>query len=36
MDTVESDLLDIGQDVMEIGIDEGAPSIDGIHGHIRR
>ena len=32
--TMESDLLNVGHDVMEVGIDEGAPSIDGIHGHI--
>jgi len=33
---VEGDLLNMGWDVLEASIDEGTPSIDGIHGHIRR
>ena len=33
--TVESNLLDVGQDVVEASVDEGAPSINGIRGHIR-
>ena len=32
---VKGDLLNAGRNVVEMGIDEGAPSIDGIHGHIR-
>jgi len=32
---VKSDLLDMGQNIMEAGIDEGSPSADGFHGHIR-
>ena len=34
--TVESDLLDAGQDIMEACVDEGTPSVNGIHGHVRR
>ena len=33
---MKGNLLDTGRDVMEAGIDEGALSIDGIHGHVRR
>ena len=36
MNTVESDLLDAGWDVVEAGTDEGASSIDGIHDRIHR
>ena len=28
---MKGDLLDVDQDVMETGVDEGAPSIDGIY-----
>ena len=35
-DAMKGNLLDAGQDVVEAGIDEGALSIDGIHGCIRR
>jgi hypothetical protein len=34
--TMESDFLDVGRDVVEAGVDEGAPSIDCINGRIRR
>ena len=33
---VEGDLLNVGQNIVEASIDEGAPGIDGIHGRIRR
>ena len=36
MDTMEVDLLDTGQDIVEAGIEEGALSIDGHHSHVRR
>ena len=36
MNAMKSDLLDVGRNVMEAGIDEGPPSVDGIHGRIRR
>ena len=36
MNTMKGDLLDAGWNIMEAGIDEGAPSIDGRHSHIRR
>ena len=35
-DAVKGDLLDTGRDVVEACIDEGAPSADGIRGHVRR
>ena len=31
---VEGDLLDAGQNVMQEGVDEGSPSVDGIHGRV--
>ena len=34
--TVESDLLDTGQDIVEACIDKGALSINGIHGRVCR
>ena len=34
MDNMEGDPLDMGQDVMEAGVDEGAPSIDGHRSRI--
>ena len=34
MDAMEGDLLDTGQDVMEAGIDEEAPSIDDHYSHV--
>ena len=33
---VKSDLLDVGQNIMEAGVDEGAPSVDSIHSRVRR
>ena len=35
-DAMECDLLNVGQNVVEASVDEGAPSIDGVRGHIRR
>ena len=32
--TVEGDLLNVVRNVMEASIDERAPGIDGIHGHV--
>jgi len=34
-DSMKGNLLDTGQDVVKVGIDEGALSIDGIHDHVR-
>ena len=34
--TVEGDLLNVGQDVLETSVDGGTPSIDDIHGHVHR
>ena len=36
MDAMEGNLLDMGWDVMEAGVDEGGLGIDGRHSHIRR
>ena len=36
MDAMKGDLLDTGQNIMEAGVDKGAPGIDGIHSHVRR
>ena len=36
MDTMEGDLLNAAQNVMEASVGEGAPSIDGVRGRIRR
>ena len=36
MNTMKGDLLDVGWNIVEAGIDEGAPSIDRIRGHVRR
>ena len=33
---MEGDLLNTGQNVMEASVDEGAPSVNGIHGHVSR
>ena len=33
---MKGDLLDAGRDIMEAGIDEGAPSVDSIRGRVRR
>ena len=33
---VEGDLLNVGWDVLEMSVDGGTLSIDGIHSHIRR
>ena len=35
MDAMEGDLLDMGQTIVEVGVDEGASSIDGICGRVR-
>jgi len=35
MNAMKGDLLDMGQDVMEAGIDEGALVVDGRHSHVR-
>ena len=35
-DAMKGDLLDMGRDIVEAGIDEGAPSIDGCNSHIHR
>ena len=35
-DAMKGDLLDMGRDVVEAGIDEGAPGIDGRCSHVRR
>ena len=36
MDAMKGDLLDTGWDVVKMGVDEGAPSVDGIHGRMSR
>ena len=33
---MEGDLLNVSQDVLEMSVDEGTPSIDGVRGHVRR
>jgi len=33
--TMKGDLLDAGRDVVEAGVDEGAPGVDGCRSHIR-
>ena len=33
--TMEGDLLNVVRDVLEMSVDEGTPSIDGVYGHIR-
>jgi len=33
---MKGDLLDASQDVVEVGVDEGDPGIDGCHSHVRR
>ena len=33
---VEGDLLNVGWDVLEASINKGTPSIDGVHGRVRR
>ena len=35
-DAMKGDLLDMGRDVAEAGVDEGAPDVDGHHSHVRR
>ena len=34
-DAMKGDLLDTGRNIMEAGIDEGAPGIDGRRSHVR-
>ena len=36
MNTVEGDLLNTGQNIMETSIDKGAASIDGVNSRVRR
>ena len=36
MNSMKGDLLNVGQNIMEAGIDEGASSVDSIRGHVRR
>ena len=36
MKAMKGDLLDVGQNIMKAGIDEGALGVDGLHSHIRR
>ena len=36
MNTMKGDLLDVSQDVVEAGVDEGALGIDGHRSHVRR
>ena len=33
---VKGDLLNVGRNVMEASINEGTPSVDSIHGRVRR
>ena len=33
---VEGNLLNVGRDVLEMSVNEGTPSIDGVRGHVRR
>ena len=33
---MEGNLLNAGWDVLEMTINEGTPSIDGVHGRVRR
>ena len=35
-DAMEGNLLNVGQNVVEASVDEGAPSINGISGRVRR
>ena len=35
-DAMKGDLLDMGRDVVEAGVDEGAPGIDDHHTHVHR
>jgi len=36
MNAMEGDLLNVSRDVLEMSVDEGTPSIDGVRGHVRR
>jgi len=36
MDAMKGDLLDVGWNIMEVGVDEGAPGVDNCHSRIRR
>ena len=33
---VKDDLLNVGQNVMEASVNEGTPSVDSVHDHVRR
>ena len=35
-DTVKGDLLNMGQNIMEVSVNKGTLSIDSVHGRIRR
>ena len=35
-DAVKGDLLDMGRDIMEASVDEGAPDVDDRRSHVRR
>ena len=36
MDTMKGYLLDMGRDVVEVGVDEATPGIDGRRSYVRR
>ena len=36
MNAMKGDLLNVGQDVMEAGVDEGGPGVDDHRSHVRR
>ena len=36
MNAMKSDLLKMGQNIMEASVNEGTPSVDGVHGHVHR
>ena len=33
---IKGDLLDVGRDVVEAGVDEGGPGVDDHRSHVRR
>ena len=36
MNIVEGNLLNVGQDVLEMSVNKGTPSIDSVHGYVHR
>ena len=36
VNAMKGDLLDMGQNIVEVGVDEGAPGVDGCRSRIRR